>query len=254
MLRYLKSSLHTSILTSIVLASLMVTHAETRARVSQPPEVRTFKLTRAVTNPPNLNIMKDTDNPNDAFTATGTLVIDDGKQEVRRQMRLCLSPNPCLEKSERYSITGYTEGTGTVLLRDMSNGNAHNVVFIWNYIQLGLLDTLPNQWERLAGTDIFTRWEQIATTPELPTNPPVTDNSCTGRFNRVQENMSPTAVIGILGEPSSTSQTGNNISGMGWNKVFEGETCNVLIGFDRLGVYTKGYSGGVVNYRPGTGF
>jgi hypothetical protein len=72
------------------------------------------------------------------------------------------------------------------------------------------------------------------------TNPIYTLN-CLERYEKIEENMNESQVVAILGEATYLTKLNGNLLGAGWNNVtYAGQTCALLVGFDRKGVYTKG--------------
>ncbi len=120
---------------------------------------RYYVLDFATLNPPNLSSnMKDSRNPNDNFKASGNLELNDDTHIATRTLKLCLNTT-CTEKTERYAITGYAPGTSAVFLKDQTSGTNHSMVFIWNYFNLGFMETLPNTWGNYANQNIAISWK-----------------------------------------------------------------------------------------------
>ncbi len=120
---------------------------------------RHYVLDFATLNPPLISsTMKDSRNPSDHFQASGKLELNDDTHIANRTLKLCFN-NVCSEKLERYRIVGYTPGTGAVLLREVNTGNEHSMVFIWNYFNLGLIETLPSTWDTLANQKLLVSWK-----------------------------------------------------------------------------------------------
>ncbi len=120
---------------------------------------RHYTLEFATINPPHLiSGMKDTRNVNDGFTASGNLVLDDSNGIATRTLSLCLNAI-CQNKTDSYTITGYAPGTSAVFLRHQDSGEHHSIVFIWNYFNLGFMETLPNNWGSLANQNLVISWK-----------------------------------------------------------------------------------------------
>ncbi len=119
---------------------------------------RYYVLDFATLNPPNLLTMKDSRNNNDNFKASGKLELNDDTKIATRTLKLCLN-NFCTEKTENYAITGYAPGTSAVHLKDQSNGNNHSMIFVWNYFNLGFMETLPSTWGIFSNQNIAISWK-----------------------------------------------------------------------------------------------
>jgi hypothetical protein len=72
-------------------------------------------------------------------------------------------------------------------------------------------------------------------------NPIYSTLNCLERYEKIEENMNESQVVAILGEATYLTKLNGNLLGAGWNNVtYAGQTCALLVGFDRKGVYTKG--------------
>jgi hypothetical protein len=70
---------------------------------------------------------------------------------------------------------------------------------------------------------------------------PIYTLNCLERYEKIDENMNESQVVAILGEATYLTKLNGNLLGAGWNNVtYAGQTCALLVGFDRKGVYTKG--------------
>ena len=77
------------------------------------------------------------------------------------------------------------------------------------------------------------------TTPIDPGNP---GGGCLSRYAAITVNMTESQVLAILGPATSRTPAVGNVLGLGWEAVSyqSGEVCDVIVGMDRNGAYTKG--------------
>ena len=84
--------------------------------------------------------------------------------------------------------------------------------------------------------------------------------NCVQRYDSLQANMNQTQVEGILGTATYLTQYNGNLLGAGWENItYGGQTCSLLVGYDRQGLYTKGVTGNgfdpkFENYRNDLGY
>jgi hypothetical protein len=78
------------------------------------------------------------------------------------------------------------------------------------------------------------------TTPGNPNNAPA--SACLSRYAAITVNMTEAQVLAILGPATSRTPAVGNVLGLSWEAVSyqSGEVCDVLVGMDRNGAYSKG--------------
>ncbi len=120
-------------------------------------EIRTYVLSRAILDPHLPVKILDTTNPDHGLTASGLLLIDDEKQQATRDLKICHHLY-CVELKNHYQITAYSNGGGVVMLQDIDHFSNQQMTLIWNYKQIGLIETLPYQWRSFSGKVAALSW------------------------------------------------------------------------------------------------